>query len=114
MLKQFGIIISITYIGDILSKISGLPIPGTVIGMVLLFMLLYFKVIKLSSVEPAADVLLSNLAFLFVPPAVALITKLDLLKDIWVQILTITVISTVITMVVTGYTADILIRRSKK
>ncbi len=114
MLKQFGIIIGITYIGNILSEISGLPIPGTVAGMLLLFILLYFKVIKLSSVERASEVLLSNLAFLFVPPAVALIAKLDLLKDTWWQILIITIITTAVTIVVTGYTADTLIKRSKK
>ena len=56
MLKQFGVIICITYVGNILSEISGLPIPGTVVGMLLLFILLYFKVIKLSTVEKASEV----------------------------------------------------------
>ena len=114
MFRQFALIIGITYLGNILSDVWHLPIPGTVIGMLILFFLLYFKFIKLSSVEAAADTLISNLAFLFIPPAVALIAKLDVLRDTWGQILFITVVSTAVTLVVTGYTADILIRKGKK
>lgn len=55
MIQEFLIIFIINYIGIILTEVFNLPIPGTINGMLLLFALLYFKVLKLEKIERAGD-----------------------------------------------------------
>ena len=65
MIKEFLLIFIINYIGVILTEILHLPIPGTITGMLLLFALLYFKILKLSHIENAGNFLLLNMTIFF-------------------------------------------------
>lgn len=68
-----GVILWIVYwVGNQITAISGLPIPGTVFGMVILFLLLLSGVVKLSYIQDAADFLLKHMLFFFIPIAVGL------------------------------------------
>ena len=80
MIKSLTIIFFCLFLGELVSALARLPVPGNVLGMVLLAGGLQQKLIRVESVKPAADVLLKNMAFLFVPPGVGLILYLDLLK----------------------------------
>ncbi len=91
-----------------IQKILGLPIPGNVIGMLLLFFGLYTGIIKLEMINRISDFLLENLAFFFLPAAVSLMTSFVLLEGKWTSILEISLISTVIILVVTGITVEIV------
>lgn len=113
-LKQFAIILSIYFIGIIINKTLIPVIPSTVIGMLILFFLLSVKLIKLENIKEFSDFMLMNLAFFFIPPGVTLIKTWDLLKTNLLKIVFIVVITTFITMIVTGLTVDFLIKRSKK
>jgi holin-like protein len=62
-------------------------IPGSVIGMVLLFIALHFKWIKLKQVEEVGNWLTYNMAIFFVPAGVGLMTNFGILGDIWWQLL---------------------------
>ena len=114
MIIQFVIIFGITYLGEILSKFLPLPVPGTVIGMFLLFMALYFEVIKVKQIEDAVNILILNMAIFFIPPGVRLINSLDHLKGSWIKIIFLMFLSTIITMVVTGRVVQYLVERKKK
>ena len=114
MILQFIIIFGITYLGEVLSKLLSLPVPGTVIGMFLLFTALYFKVIKVKEIEDAANILILNMAIFFIPPGVRLINSLDYLKGNWIKILFLMFITTVITMVVTGRAVQYFVERKKR
>ena len=72
LLKQFSIILSIYFLGELIQKTSGLPIPGNVIGMLILFVGLYTGIIKLKMIDKISDFLLENLAFFFLPAGSAL------------------------------------------
>ena len=61
MIREFLLIFVINYIGVILTEVFHLPIPGTISGMLLLFALLYFKILKLSHIENAGNFLLLNM-----------------------------------------------------
>jgi holin-like protein len=111
LLKQFSIILSIYFLGELIQKTSGLPIPGNVIGMLILFFGLYTGIIKLNMIGKISDFLLENLAFFFLPAGISLITCFALLEGKWTAILVVSLISTVITLAVTGLTVE-LVKRS--
>lgn len=72
--------------GEALAEVLSLPIPGSVLGMVMLTACLNRKLIRLEAVRPAADLLVDNLAFFFVPPGVGLMLYFDLIGEQWLAI----------------------------
>jgi holin-like protein len=117
LLKQFSIILSIYFLGELIQRISGFPIPGNVLGMMILLFCLYIGIIKLEMIDKISDFLLENLAFFFLPATVSLVTFFTLLEGNWALILGISIISTVITLAVTGFTVEfvqkLLIKRAQ-
>lgn len=109
-LYQFMIIGVITTIGEILNTILPLPIPASIYGLVILFIALCTKVIKLEQVENAADFMLAIMPVLFVPPSVTLMEYWGVLKDNLVGLLVTCILSTVVVMGVTGTIAQLIMR----
>ena len=107
-LKQFGIILVILFVGQVLQLRYSLPIPSTVLGMVILLALLITKIIKIDKVDKITSILLDNLTLFFVPAGVGIITMFENIKEIWWPLLIIIFISTIVVMVVTGLTVQIL------
>lgn len=93
-LKQLFWILLFSFIGEFLSMISPVAIPGSVIGMVLLFVALHFKWVKMVQVEEVGTWLTDNMAIFFVPAGVGLMTNFDILGDIWWQLLVTIVVTT--------------------
>ncbi|WEG73524.1 CidA/LrgA family protein [Vagococcus intermedius] len=102
LFKQFLLIISFSYLGEIVSKLFNLPIPGSVIGMLLLFTALYFKVVKVEEVDTVGTFLLDNLSILFLPAGVGIMVYFPVIRETWWSLLIITIITTVLTMAVVG------------
>ncbi len=108
---QFAIILAICFIGDLLHTYLDLPVPGNVLGMLLLLILLLTGVIELSMIEDVSNFMLKHLSFFFIPAAVGLITCFTILEDKWTALMFISVVSTFIIAVVTGITVQILMKR---
>jgi holin-like protein len=108
---QFAIILALCVIGDLLHDYLHLPIPGNVLGMVLLLILLLTGVIKLTMIEDVSNFMLKHLSFFFIPAAVGLITCFTILEGKWTALMFISVVSTFIIAVVTGMTVQILMKR---
>ena len=83
-----------------------LPIPGSIYGLILMFVLLLAKVIKVEHVKETGEFLIEIMPPMFIPAAVGLIVTWSDLKAILVPVLVITCITTVFVMVVTGRTAQ--------
>ncbi|SES95739.1 holin-like protein [Natronincola peptidivorans] len=111
LLRQLAIVIGICFAGELINKAFNIPIPGNVLGMMLLLILLTTGIIKLEMIDEIAKFLLDHLAFFFVPAGVGLLSHLDIIKEQWIPIIGVILISTVIVMVVTGLTVQFLIRR---
>ncbi|MDE7458038.1 MAG: CidA/LrgA family protein, partial [Muribaculaceae bacterium] len=79
-----------------------LPIPSSIIGMILLTASLHFGIVKLNQVEQLTNFLLKNLGFFFVPAAIGLINSLGVLKDELLAIVGASIGSTIIIIAVTG------------
>lgn len=104
IIKQLFWIFLFSFLGEMLSAIilPYIAIPGSVIGMVLLFLALQFRVIKVEQVEEAGTWLTDNMGIFFVPAGVALISNFDILADAWLQLLVIMVVTTILMMVFVG------------
>jgi holin-like protein len=111
LLRQLGIILSIALLGEFISKTTNLPIPGNVLGMIILLILLCLKIVKIEMIDEMSTFLLGYLGFFFIPAGVGLIASLDLLKGKWIAILAICLISTFTAIVVTGLTIQFVKRR---
>ena len=104
VIMQLFWIILFSLIGEVLSLILMpiVSIPASVIGMVLLFLALHFKVLKMSQVEEVGTWLTDNMAILFVPAGVGLMTNFDVLAESWLQLLIIMFVTTLAMMVFVG------------
>ena len=100
--KELSLILLIYLIGEVLSNTLNLPIPGNILGMVLLLLCLCLKIIKLEWIETVSDFFMKNLAFFFIPASVGIIASFSVLKSTWHKIFFICFFTTIITLVVTG------------
>lgn len=106
LLGQCGWIFSFSLLGVGISSILPFPIPGSVIGMILLFIALHFNWLNMEKVDVVGDWLVHNMAIFFVPAGVGLMTNFDLLASIWWQLLLIVLISTAFMVVFVGKTVQ--------
>ena len=88
--------------GEVSVRLLGLPVPGPVMGMVMLFITLMIRGQMAKAVEPASTALLGHLSLLFVPAGVGLIVHFNRLGNEWLPISVTLLLSTIITMAVTA------------
>lgn len=104
MFRQLAIIIGCLAVGEFITWLTGISVPSSIIGMLLLTFLLKVKVIKLEWVETISNFLVKNMGFFFVPPGVALMLYFDIIGKEIVPIVLATTLSTMLVLVVTGWT----------
>ncbi|HEV8078523.1 MAG TPA: CidA/LrgA family protein [Marinobacter sp.] len=99
-----GITLLLIYqlVGEVSVRLLGLPVPGPVMGMVMLFITLMIRGRMAKAVEPASTALLGHLSLLFVPAGVGLIVHFSRLGNEWLPISVTLLLSTIITMAVTA------------
>lgn len=102
VILQLAVIFVFLAVGELIVWATGVPVPSSIIGMLLLTLSLQTGIVKLRHVEGVADFLVANLGFFFVPAGVALMSCLDLIKEQWVAIVLSAGLSTVIVIAVTG------------
>ena len=90
--------------GEILVRAVGLPFPGPVLGMGMIFAFLLARGRSDPGLDAAADGLLRNLSLLFVPAAVGVVQQTGLIAANWLAITAGIAISTLLTLIVTVYT----------
>lgn len=114
MFREFLILLIINFVGVIIQSLLHLPLPGTIIGMLILFFLLSSGILKLKTIERVCDFMILNMIIFFLPPAIELLDYMTLLKTGFFKILFLLIITTLLTMVVTGKTVDYCIKRMEK
>ncbi|SEW27760.1 CidA/LrgA family protein [[Clostridium] fimetarium] len=112
--KQFGLILAVTFIGEILRFLIPLPIPASIYGLVIMLIVLKTGIVKLEQVKNAAGFLIEIMPLMFIPAAVGILVSWDALKDIYIPIIFITITTTIIVMVVTGRITQFIIRIEKR
>lgn len=113
-LKQFLAIIAISFAGEALKEIIPLPVPASIYGMLIMFILLSTGIIKLSWVSDVGDFLIEIMPIMFIPAAVGLLDSWGILKSVLLPVAVITVVSTVVVMIVSGKVTQFVARLERK
>ena len=102
MLAALTVLLVYQLVGEVLVQLLGLPVPGPVIGMLLLFVTLLLRGEAPESLRSTANGLLGHLSLLFVPAGVGVMLHFHRLATEWLPIVVALVASTVITIGVTA------------
>ncbi len=102
MLNKTLVILVFYLIGEGIAILSGDFIPGSVIGMLLLFGALSLKIVKPASVDTVAKALIGNMVIFFLPPAVGVVASLDLISRNALGIVLASTLSTIIVIATVG------------
>jgi holin-like protein len=113
MVNAIIILLSFQLIGEIIIRTLSLPIPGPVVGMLLLFLILLLRGSLVSRIEPTAQYILQNLTLLYVPAAVGVVVHLHLVQSEGVPLIVTLVGSALITISVTALSMNFLLKKFK-
>ena len=112
---QLMIIFMISLVGEGISSVFHLPVPGSIIGLVLLFLALQFKLLRLRHISMVGNFLLANMTILFLPPAVGIMDKFQVIAPYLLPIilivlgaivLNVCVIAVVVQLIKTRFEGD--------
>lgn len=109
---QALVIAIIMFISNIIKSFMPVPMPASVIGLVLLFIALCTGIVKLGQVETVGTTLTNNIGFLFVPAGVSVINSLGILSTSPILIILLIIISTLLLLLCTGFLSQLLITKS--
>lgn len=112
-LKQSAWIFGFTLLGEALHRLLPLPIPAAVYGLVLLFVALCLKIVKVEQINKVSDFLLTILPILFVSPAVNLLESWGILAPHVIPIALLVISSTVLVFAVAGLISQLFCRKEK-
>ena len=104
-LRQFMVILLLSFLGEVLKMFVPLPIPASVYGLVLMLVCLMTGILKTSQIKEAAYFLIEIMPVMFIPAA-GLIDSWNVLRPLIVPIMIITIVITIFVMVVTGRVAQ--------
>ncbi|HNP88466.1 MAG TPA: CidA/LrgA family protein [Kouleothrix sp.] len=99
--------------GEVIARALGLPLPGPVLGMLLLFAVLIGRGAVPPPLRTVGQALLNHLSLLFVPAGVGIMTHMALLRTAWLPIAATLVLSTLVTLAVTALVLTLLLRSPK-
>lgn len=108
MIKQCAVLFGFLALGEVLVYLTGIKLPASIVGMLLLTLSLHFRWVKLESVKGLSDFLISNLGFFFVPPGVALMCYFDVIQAEFIPIVVATLVSTILVIWVTGWVHQLM------
>jgi len=104
MIEALALLLGLQLIGEVLVRLLDLPVPGPVIGMTLLLFGLILRGQGVpKDIGAVANSLLSHLSMLFIPAGVGVVLYLSVIVDHWAALGTSLVLSTLITIAVTGW-----------
>lgn len=113
-LLQFGIIMAVSFAGELFHDFLPLPVPASIYGILILFSLLRFKILHVAQIKETAMFLISIMAFLFLPAAVGLVVAWPVMKSAILQYIAANVLSFIACMAGTGFAAQFLLSRLQK
>lgn len=114
MLASITVLLVCQLMGEVIARLAKLPIPGPVIGMVLLFVALVVKGGVPENLEKVGTTLLSHLSLLFIPAGVGVMVHLKLIAGEWLPISVALVVSTALTIAITGLVMQALGPKGKR
>ncbi|MTG97385.1 MULTISPECIES: CidA/LrgA family protein [Myroides] len=111
LIKQVAIIIGCLAFGELLIYLTGIKLPSSIIGLILLWTLLKIGWVKVESISGFTDFLIKNMGIFFVPPCVAMLNYFGILSESIIPIIIATLVSTALVIFVTGLSHQFLRRK---
>ncbi len=113
-IKQVFIIMAVAFAGEVLNYFIPLPIPASIYGIIILFMLLETGMLKLASIRETAAFLVEIMPILFIPSAVGLIESWGIVSANLLAFLAMTIVSLLTVFAVSGRVTQAIIRRRRR
>lgn len=113
LVLQLALILLITYIGTEVQKLLHIPLAGSIVGLILFFLLLQFKIIPESWIDVGANFLLKTMVFFFIPSVVGI---MDVASDItlnYVLFFILIIIGTCVVALSSGFIAEKMVGKDK-
>lgn len=114
ILRQVSLIFLICLLCEGVASLLPFPFPGSVLSMIVLFLLFALKVLKPDDIKETSGLLLGNMMLVFVPSFVSIMNYFDVLKHIAVQFILIIVVSTMVTFLVGGAVVSLVSRLQER
>ena len=111
-LRQFMIILLVSFVGELLKYVIPLPVPASIYGLVVLFILLETGILKLDAVKETSVFLIEIMPLMFIPAGVGLMESWGDLNSMLVEVVVIILVSTVLVMGVSGKVTELVLKRS--
>lgn len=111
---QLVLIYGFFMLGQWLREFFDLPLPGSIIGFLLLFAALIFRIYPIRWVESGASSLLAFLPLYFIPATVGVIDYRHIFTGKGIWLIAILIASTLLTMAISGYTSQYAAQLSAK
>jgi len=106
MMYQIGLLFGVCLLGQAISVFLPISFPGSVLSMIILFLLLFFRVIKVDHIQQKADFLLKNMSFFFIPAGIGILSSFDLIRSSILPLITVIIVTTVLTFGATALTVQ--------
>lgn len=113
--KQFSIIIMISFVGELLKELLPFPVPASIYGLVLMLLALVTGIVKVEQVNDVSTFLLDVMPVMFIPASVGLMESWHVMQSILIPASILCIVGTLIVMVVSGrVTQRIIVGREKR
>ena len=113
-LKQFLLILTFSFAGEVLHALIPMQIPASIYGLVLLFLALLTGRVKMEQVRECAKFLIAVMPLMFIPAGVGLLESWGDLKQILIPVCVIVAVSTVLVMGISGLVTQKVMENSRK
>ena len=108
---RLTIILGISLLGELMSMLIPLPVPGCIYGLILMLLALVTRIVPLKTVQAPGHFLVEIMPVMFIPAAVALVDSWQALRPMLLPTVVITLVSTFAVMGVTGRVTQLLMRK---
>ncbi len=109
-IRQLALVLAVSFLGEILNRVIPLPIPASIYGLVMMFLLLESGLIKFEKVEATTVFLKNTLVVTLIPSAVGVMAAWDVLEPILLPAVLIIVVTNVLVLAVSGHVSQAIVR----
>ena len=113
-IRQFAAVLAVSFIGEILNALIPLPIPASIYGLVLLFLLLESGIVRFEAVAETTIFLKNALVVSLIPSAVGVMAAWDVLEPILLPAVLIIVVTNVLVLAVSGHVSQAIVRAVRR
>ncbi|MCD8838506.1 CidA/LrgA family protein [Staphylococcus arlettae] len=114
IMSQILVIMCVTYLGSIIQKAFHLPIASSIVGLIIFFLLLKFKIIPEKWIDKGAHFLLATMIFFFIPSAVGLMDVVSIIDSNFILFFALIIVSTLVVAIISGYVAEKMLAKSNE